>query len=476
MRNVLYFLEVSGCVTVFYGLYFIFFRDTTFFAANRVYLAAGIILSFIIPCVENPFVAADIHVLPTSFSEGAVFIIDDFQTHNVSVAADRFEFPWLLFLYWSGVVVMTIRLLLAIRSIIYINRKSQVQLYGQTRIFVTDAIQPFSFFNMIFMPKGKVNPLVLQHEKAHVQQRHWVDLLVVEVACALLWFNPVMIFYRRSIKTVHEFEADANVIENKASVEEYLHCILNHLQTIKTSAPISQFFNLNIKQRIIMMTKNKTPRQFSLLYFLFVPLVCVLLLAFSNHPVSTDAFVTDEAAPLIIVDAGHGGSDDGAQGADGMAEKELMLSLARVIQKEGQLRNVNVILTRSGDHAMSLADRVSATEGRKADLFISLHANFNGQNTSASGIEVVVSEQNARFEESKAWSKKFVQGLSGLTGVKVNGVKNSDFYVLSKNSIPAVLLELGYLSNKADNAYLNDQNNQQIISQRIIGAVLGSAK
>jgi N-acetylmuramoyl-L-alanine amidase len=475
MRNVWYFIEASGCVTIFYCLYLIAFRNTTFFRANRIYLVAGIILSFIIPSLDNPFVAADYHVLPTSFAEPSAFVAHKLNPNILNVSEGRVEFPWLLFLYWSVVVFMVIRFLISIRWILQINRRSCIQTYRSTKIFVTDSIQPFSFFNMIFMPKGEINPLIFQHENAHVQQRHWIDLLVVEIACALLWFNPVMVLYRRSVKTQLEYEADSTVIEKKGSVEDYLNCILNHLQATKINAPISQFFNLNIKQRIIMMTKNKTPRQFSLLYFLFVPLVCLLLLAFSNHPVSTDAFgVSDETAPIIIVDAGHGGTDDGAQGADGTVEKDLMLSLARIIQKEGQSRNVKVILTRTGDQAISMADRVSVTERHKASLFISLHANFHGQHPDAAGIEIVVSERNVKFEESKAWSNKLVQELTGLTGVSVNGVKNSDFYVLSKNSIPAVLLELGYLSNKADNAYLNDQKNQQIISQRIIGAVLST--
>jgi N-acetylmuramoyl-L-alanine amidase len=60
--------------------------------------------------------------------------------------------------------------------------------------------------------------------------------------------------------------------------------------------------------------------------------------------------------------------------------------------------------------------------------------------------------------------------------VKMNGVMTADFYVLSKNSIPAVLLELGYLSNKTDNTYLSDQKNQELISQSIIAAVKGSTK
>ena len=224
------------------------------------------------------------------------------------------------------------------------------------------------------------------------------------------------------------------------------------------------------------MTTDKTPIKFSLLYLLFVPLVCLLLLAFSDRTTRIGLLNDVSDGLVIVVDAGHGGNDQGVSAVGGLTEKELTLSIARRIQQAGEARNVKVILTRTDDQALSLADRIQISNRHNADLFISIHANFNAQNTAASGIEAVISEQNAKFEESKAWSDKLVKELTGLSGVNVNSVMTADFYVLSKNSIPAVLLELGYLSNKTDNAYLTDQKNQELISQRIIAAVTEATK
>jgi N-acetylmuramoyl-L-alanine amidase len=476
MINLSYFFEVSGCVCLVYVLYQAVFKFTTFFRANRIYLVAGLVLSFVVPWVNISFVPVDYHVLPTSIIGHSFSTQNSSYSSNASDVIARTEYSFIPFLYWSGVLFMISRLIYSVGTILRLKRHSRTSEYGDEKVYITDTAQPFSFFKAIFLPKGEINSMIYDHERAHIRNLHWIDLLVVEIASAFLWFNPLMIFYRRSLKTQHEYEADAFAIRNCRSIEAYLYCILNHLQGRQSGPTISQFFDTNIKQRIIMMTKHKTPHKFSLLYLLFIPLVCLLLLAFSDR--TTDmGFLSDVSDELVIVvDAGHGGDDQGAYVAGGLKEKELTLSIARRIQKAGEARNVKVILTRTDDQALSVADRIQITNRHNADLFISIHANINSQNTAASGIEAVISEQNAKFEESKVWSDKFLKELTGLTGVKVNGVMTADFYVLSKNSIPAVILELGYLSNKTDNAYLTDQNNQELISQRIIAAVTRPTK
>ena len=478
MNNLSYFFEVSVCVCLLYALYQAAFKFTTFFLANRIYLIAGLILSFVVPCVNLSFVPVDYHVLPSSI------VSKTFSIPNGSYAVAppdiiaQTEYSFFPFLYWCGVVFMISRLTYSVAIILRLKRRSKMLEYADGKVYITDTTQPFSCFKMIFLPKGEINPMIHDHERAHVGKLHWIDLLVVEVASAFLWFNPLMIFYRRSLKTQHEYEADTFAIRNSKSIEAYLHCILNHVQVRQSSTTISQFFDINIKQRIIMMTKEKTPNKFSLLYLLFIPMVSLLLLAFSDRTNSGDFLHggSDNSGPVIVVDAGHGGHDQGAFASGGLTEKELTLSIARHIQKAGEAQNVRVILTRTEDQSLSLADRILIANRYKADLFISLHTNFNDQNSSASGIEAFISEQNAKFEESKVWSDKVVKQLTGLTGVNVNGVKTYDFYLLKENSIPAVLLELGYLSNKADNAYLSDEKNQELISQRIIAAVTGSTK
>lgn len=480
MEKVWYFIQVSFCVSIFYGLYFMFFKNITFFIANRVYLLAGLIFSFIIPILNLSYVTTDYHLMATEFIN-----LSSLNSSHISSAAAterQLKIPLIPTIYWIGFTFMISRLLFSIVTIIKIRNCSTVHWNGTTKIYRADSIQPFSFFNLIFLPSHAVSPLFFHHEKAHVQQYHWVDLLLTQIASAFLWFNPVMILFRRSIRIQHEYEADAYALRKGGQLEDYLECIFLHLQQENIHGPVSQFHSSNIKHRILMMTKKKTSAKFSLLYMLIVPVGCMLLFAFSSSSIRTITFagpdnLSKQGDPVIMVDAGHGGHDAGTQNSEGISEKEIVLSMAKNIQAAGEARNITVILTRSGDEALTLRERILMANRDHADVFISLHLNFDQENAAASGIGCLVSEKNHRFADSELLAKNLIQELINTQpGIKVNGIKKSNPYILSQNTLPAVLLDLGYLSNKTDFAYLTDKKNQQLLAESIITAVVAYKK
>ena len=228
-----------------------------------------------------------------------------------------------------------------------------------------------------------------------------------------------------------------------------------------------------------MMTKNKTSRHYKLLYLLFVPLVFGLLAAFSNIPVRNNDMTlltsTDPNELVILIDPGHGGGDAGSHSQQAN-EKDLALAIAKEIQLTGGEKGLKVILTRTSDQAISLDDRLSMVKKFKADMFLSIHLNYDGGNASNSGIDIMVSERNAQFEKSSRIAEQIKNELNSLGSLKVNGILNSNFYVLSRNAVPAALLELGYLSNSSDRDYVADPKNQKAISEKIVNAVLASVK
>ena len=481
MENSWYLLQVSVCHIAFYALYFIFFQKSTFFRANRIYLLATLVFSFVIPLLDFSTVAADYHLPATPFQSADVLPALHIKTDYIMAASGPESFNFLALIYWIGFGFITARLLYSIVRLIRLKKASVVFRKGPLRIVQTALSQPFSFFNLIFLPKGEVEPLIVEHEKAHVSYCHWVDLLLMEIATAILWFNPVMIFYKKSIKIQHEYEADDYVIRKGASIRHYLNCILQHLHRENLGSPISQFYSQNIKKRIIMMTRKKTPLKLSVLYMLIIPVVCLLLFAFAQPSIDPVTFskasdgVNDENV-VVIVDAGHGGNDTGGTNKAGLYEKEFALTIAKNIQKLGESKGIKVILTRTGDNAMGLKERVGVAEQQGADAFISIHANNNQENAAASGIECVVSERSRRFQDSERLAEKVVQEFRTLNGISVNGIKKSNFYVLTENTVPAILLNLGYFSNKSDFEYMSDQKNQQQISERVIAAVLQYTK
>ena len=125
---------------------------------------------------------------------------------------------FILLIYWAGFGFMIAATDLFHCQTHSIKNEAGVYRNGAVRIVRTDLPQPFSFFNLIFLPKDEVNPLIVEHEKAHVCYHHWVDLLMLEISSAVLWFNPLMIFYKKSIKLQHEYEADDHVIRNGSDI------------------------------------------------------------------------------------------------------------------------------------------------------------------------------------------------------------------------------------------------------------------
>jgi N-acetylmuramoyl-L-alanine amidase len=480
MESTFYLIDVSVCIGVFYVVYLLLFKNRSVFILNRAYLIAGLIFSFIIPSLKLSLVPVDYHLSATSLvANSSLEELGNYYSPK-SIVSKSIEVSFIATVYWIGFALSILRLLYDVIRVTKIRNRSVVTKQGGTKVLYADIEQPFSYFNMIFLPKNGINQLIFEHELAHVRRRHWLDLLVMEVGSALLWFNPIMILYRKSIRIQHEYEADAQIVTQGAPLESYLDCILSHLRSGNSNGLVSHFFTENIKQRILMMTRNNENRKFKLLYLLFAPLVCGLMLAFSSpidkgHHVIQSLMPGDTNEILIVVDAGHGGHDAGTY-RNKINEKGITLGIAKGIRKIGENKGIKVILTRSKDEAMSLEERISIASLYKADMFLSLHVNAHSAETAASGIDIFIGEGNRQFDKSNRVAEHLKRELSLLGGIKVNEVANSNFYVLNKNTVPSILLELGYLSNDADYAYIGDFENQERISEHIINAVIASVK
>lgn len=464
-----YVVKVSICVTLFYCVYWFLFRSSTFFCINRIYLAGALVLSWIIPALDFKIVTKDTHALSTSLD--VLYVQTDYitGTSNLGTPGVISEYNWLNILYWVIALTFFCRLIHACFCIVRLRNKSK-RLKNEKAIFQACINEPFTFGNWVFLPNGHVNPIVLQHEMQHVRRRHFIDLLLLEISAVLLWFNPVMIMYRRSIKMQHEYEADGAVAKTN-SVETYLEALAAHLQRKSIAGPFSFFYSTHLKQRILMMTKKRTSPLFTIAYTLTGPIVFALILNLSTIRLGDYDFAGDSDGMTIILDAGHGGNDSGTEYDHRTNEKELALSLAKAIEKEAKAQKIRVVMTRNSDEGISLEDRVKIARQHKADVFISLHVNSNKENPNASGISCLISDRNERFDESRQIAEKLMNSLSGMSGLTKNEVSQSSAYVLSKNPIPAVILEVGYLTNESDYAFLTSPEKVKVLAERVISAL-----
>ncbi|OMF33798.1 hypothetical protein BK133_13485 [Paenibacillus sp. FSL H8-0548] len=167
----------------------------------------------------------------------------------------------------------------------------------------------------------------------------------------------------------------------------------------------------------------------------------------------------------VVIDAGHGGTDPGAKSITGKWEKEFNLSIAlkmkALLEKESKIK---VHLTRTGDTYPTLDDRVSFAENLKADLFMSIHANSGA--SSASGAETYYYRDN-----SKALATVIHKRLLAATGIKDRGVKKEAFKVIKQTTMPAVLIEAGFLSNTSDAKMLFSDASQNRIAAELVAGI-----
>ena len=282
----LYLLKVSVCIIVFYTFYIVVLRNCTFFLLNRFYLVISLLLSFLIPILQfSMFKGQSGSAFSTLIHTALIEPESDFfQPQNLITHATTINFSVILsVIYFTGVSILFFKLLFSIVRIIRIKNNSETYQFGKLKILKTESVFPFSFFNLIFLPKTESNQMIIEHEKAHIKQFHWLDLIITEIASVLLWFNPFVVLYKSSLKLQHEYLADSSVIKNNVQIENYLGCMLKRIQIESSNGLISQFYCKTIKKRIIMITKNKTSVKYVGVYLIALPLICLLLFAFTSN-------------------------------------------------------------------------------------------------------------------------------------------------------------------------------------------------
>ena len=205
---------------------------------------------------------------------------------------------------------------------------------------------------------------------------------------------------------------------------------------------------------------------------------------------------TQEASsrPLIVIDPGHGGSDPGAIGVSGTSEKTVTLATAlelqRVLLATGHYR---VALTRTGDRQVSLAGRLAFAQSRDADLLIAIHADASpDRHARGASVYVRSGEKSTQLatgavsaariadalsptshpEPGSAWLQdSMIDQLNDDVRMVAVPARTGHLYVLASRDIPSVLLEMGFLSNRQDEALLKRPSHRHVLVQAIKDAI-----
>ncbi len=169
----------------------------------------------------------------------------------------------------------------------------------------------------------------------------------------------------------------------------------------------------------------------------------------------------------VVIDAGHGGKDPGAIGRNGAYEKSVNLAIAKDLKNILQQRGLSVVMTRSSDKFVDLDERADIANRNDARLFVSIHSNAR-DDSSMRGYTVYVSRSSSGRSETLAES--IIRSMSG-TGLADQGMGRADYRVLVGTKCPAVLVEVGYLSNSREASMLASSSFQNRIAEAIADGI-----
>lgn len=175
---------------------------------------------------------------------------------------------------------------------------------------------------------------------------------------------------------------------------------------------------------------------------------------------------TSRTFDTVIIDAGHGGHDMGANPWGSLPEKVVALDTAKRLERHLREAGFRTVMTRQGDYFVSLGDRVRIVNRHRNAVFVSIHYNY-GRSRRAHGAETF---QHTR--ESVGLAQNIQRSMVGIPGKRDRGVRHANFYVLRNSKIPAVLVECGFLTNAREAAQARDPAHRELLAEKIAEGIV----
>jgi TonB family protein len=288
----IYLLQSGIALWFFYAIYWLFLRKETFFSLNRFILLGSVAMSLILPLIrlENLFALPASTSIPSFFMNFGSEVSAASEPSAGQIDIKRLIALTALMVYIPGVLFLATRLIFQLIRLFRLTRKNTVINRDRMRIvYLNDEIAPCSFFNYIFINRSmhsdeELEKIIL-HESAHVKNIHFIDLILFGITGILQWFNPVMWLFERSIREVHEYEADREVLKQKPDRIRYQAMLVNQVAGIEIFKLANSFSKSITKKRMIMMSKMKSAKLSSVKVLFVLPVILCLVFAFSKPQV-----------------------------------------------------------------------------------------------------------------------------------------------------------------------------------------------
>jgi TonB family protein len=279
----IYSIKASVYVAAFYFVFIVLLSKDTRYGRNRAFILLSVLTSLILPLttirtagpVNFPFFGKTLgEVLVTvsgSTAPPKISALDPMQT--------------LFIVYLTGTFFFGSKLLINMAELAFIIFRNKIDGTHIIRLQGLNTIA-FSGLGYIFINAdlpAEETEAIMKHEQNHLDHLHFFDIVFIETAGILLWFNPFIHMFNRSLRAVHEYQADEECIRTGTPVLSYQKILMNQVFQTKIFSISNSFSNPSfLKKRMIMMTKKRSTTLANLKLLLVLPVIAIVMIAFSS--------------------------------------------------------------------------------------------------------------------------------------------------------------------------------------------------
>ena len=255
-----FLIKSTICLFIFLGFYHLVLEREKMHQFNRFYLLGSIVISLVIPFVTFEI----IEIIPVTQSTELQIIDTIPSSSNETIIEEKINY--LPIILWSlYILISSILIIRFARNIWKLISKAisnpKVKYKNANLVLVDEKTLPHTFLNFIYINFEDYNNRNIEdelytHELVHVNQKHTLDILFIEVLKVIFWFNPLFIFYKKAIQLNHEFLADEEIVKTYNNVPFYQNLLLQKSSNVQTIYLASNLNYLVTKKRLIMMTKS----------------------------------------------------------------------------------------------------------------------------------------------------------------------------------------------------------------------------
>lgn len=453
-----YILKAAVCLALLYLFYSILLSKETFYRYNRVALLCLIPLSFVLPlCHLSLLAPASERVSPATLLMLDNLSAFSYATDEVKTTAAPVPIALVaaITLYWAGVVFFVARYLVTIVRLWRLLRggRRATDDEGRPIIVLPQRIAPFSWFGYVVLSEADYaahSREIQLHESAHIRRRHSFDLLVADLCTWLQWFNPAAWLLKRELQTVHEYEADADVLARGIDAKQYQLLLIKRSAGSKFYCVTNHFNHNKLNKRITMMLKKKSTHKATWKYLYVIPVALCTVTVFARPEVSDrlDKIASTDLLALLAPTDEQSATNT----------KTITITAADV---SNQTTGMNVNIDESNDSTAGNNLRIHITENGKPASMDSALCIVDGKKVSREEVDRLSADQikSVTVLKGKAAVEKYGDEAQG--GVLLISTKEEDetqpmkiilsndgkqdsptsYYVINGKKVPAEVID-----------------------------------